>query len=69
MPEPMDVIERRAIAMVPICNSVRANNTAVPEIVATASDSRNQDVKKIKVCRRLTARHSVRQNERREKVV
>lgn len=66
MPDPMEVIERSAIAMVPMCNSVRANNTAVPEMVATASDSRNHEMRKMSVCRKLVARSKVRQKDRSE---
>jgi hypothetical protein len=62
----MDVMESSAIAIVPMCSSVRANSTAVPAIVATASESKNQEQRKMTVCWRLMARRSVRQNERSE---
>ena len=69
MPEPIDVIESSAIAIVPILSSVRANRTAVPEMVATASESRNQLRRNIRVCRNPIAFKIVRQKERSEKEV
>lgn len=41
MPEEVAVIDRSAIATVPILSSVRAKSIAVPETVAIASESRN----------------------------
>ena len=50
IPATVAVIERQATSTMPIFNSVRANRIAVPEIVATASESRNQAIKKITTC-------------------
>lgn len=69
MPEEMDVMDKRAMAIVDIWSSVRAKRTAVPEIVAMASERRNHDRRNMSVCRRLTARFRVRQNERSENEV
>jgi hypothetical protein len=69
MPDPMDVMDNKAMAIVPMCNSVRAKRTAVPDIVATASDSRNHDIRKSNVCRSLIALLSVPQKLRKEKDV
>lgn len=66
IPDPIDVMDRSAMAMVPMCSSVRAKSTAVPEIVATASERRNHDSRKRTVWRRRIALRNVLQNERRE---
>ena len=42
IPDIVDVMDSKATAIVPICNSVRANIMAVSDTVATASDKRNQ---------------------------
>jgi hypothetical protein len=55
MPDDVAVMERIAIGTVPIFNSVRANRIAVPETVATASESMNQAIRKMTICRSLTA--------------
>jgi hypothetical protein len=41
IPEPMDVMLRRAMGIAPMWSSVRAKSTAVPVIVAIASERRN----------------------------
>lgn len=69
IPEPIDVMDKRAMAMVPMCSSVRAKSTAVPEMVATASERRNHAIRNRIVWRRRIALRNVLQNERREKDV
>jgi hypothetical protein len=55
IPDDVAVIDKRAIATVPIFNSVRANKIAVPETVAIASESRNHAMRKITACLSLSA--------------
>jgi hypothetical protein len=55
IPDAVAVMERRAMGTVPILSSVRAKRIAVPEIVATASDRRNQATRKITICFSLAA--------------
>lgn len=69
MPEPMEVMDKRAMAIVLMCSSVFAKSTAVPEIVATASERRNQEMRKMRVWRRRTAFLRVAQKLLREKDV
>ena len=63
IPDPVAVMESRAMATVPIFSSVRANRIAVPETVATASDSRNQAMRKITIWRSLMETLTVFQTE------
>jgi hypothetical protein len=63
IPDEMAVMERRAIATVPILNSVRAKIIAVPDTVATASDRRNQAMRKITICLSFAATLMVFHNE------
>lgn len=41
IPDPIEVMERRAMGMVFMWSSVRAKRTAVPVMVAMASERRN----------------------------
>ena len=63
MPDPVAVIESRAMETVPMCNSVRAKRIAVPETVATASESRNHATRKMTICRSWKASLMVRKSE------
>ncbi len=51
IPEEVAVMERSAIATVPIFNSVLANRIAVPETVAIASERRNHATRNTTHCR------------------
>lgn len=53
--EVVEVMERAATATVPMCSSVRAKRTAVPETVATPSERRNQAMRKRTTWRSLKA--------------
>ena len=55
MPEDVAVMERMAIGTVPIFSSVRAKRIAVPDTVATASESINHAMRKMTIWRSLTA--------------
>lgn len=55
MPELVAVMDKSAMETVPICSSVRANKIAVPETVAMASDSKNQEMRKITAWRSFAA--------------
>jgi hypothetical protein len=55
IPDEVAVIDNRAIATVPILNSVRAKSIAVLPIVAMASERRNQAMRNITTCRSLAA--------------
>ena len=68
IPDAVAVMESRAIAIVPIRSSVRANKIAVPDTVATASDRRNHAIKNIPVCRRRAAVFTVFQTDDQAKI-
>src|SRR2546430_1623966 len=55
IPELVAVMERSAMATVPILSSVRAKRIAVPDTVAMASERRNHAIKNITACRSFTA--------------
>jgi hypothetical protein len=63
IPEPVAVIESRAMATVPMWSSVRAKRIAVPETVATASERRNHAMRKMTICRSCRASLMVRKRE------
>jgi hypothetical protein len=63
MPDAVAVMESRAIATVPILNSVRAKRIAVPDKVAIASERRNQAMRKMTAWRSFTATLIVLQRE------
>lgn len=69
IPDDVTVMERSAIATVPILSSVRANKIAVPETVATASESRNQAMRKMTACLSFSATLMVFQRERHAKEI
>lgn len=55
IPLDVTVMDRMAIGIVPIFNSVRANRIAVPDTVAIASERMNQAMRKMTICRSLAA--------------
>lgn len=63
IPNVVAVTESTAICTVLRFNSVRAKRTAVPETVATASDRRNQAIRKRTTCRSFAALLSVFHND------
>ena len=63
MPDDVAVMDRIAIGTVPIFNSVRANRIAVPETVATASESINHAMRKMTICRSRKATLTVSQTD------
>lgn len=69
IPDAVAVMERMAMATVPIRNSVRAKRIAVPETVAMASERRNQAMRKMTAWRSFAATFIVFQSETQAKEV
>lgn len=63
IPDAVAVMERIAMATVPIRNSVLAKRIAVPDTVAMASERRNQAMRKMTAWRSLAATFIVFQSE------
>ena len=63
IPDDVAVMDRMAIGTVPIFSSVRAKRIAVPDTVATASESMNHAMRKMTICRSLMATLTVLQTE------
>ena len=69
IPDAVAVIDRMAMATVPIRSSVRAKRMAVPETVAIASERRNQAMRKMTAWRSFAATFIVFQSESQAKDV
>ena len=69
IPEVVAMIETTAMAVDAICSSVFAKRIAVPDIVAIASERRNQATRKIAACRNFTATLIVFQSDTQENIV